>query len=318
MMGPRKVDKTQPLKESVDSVISKIDSVKVVISKPKEVEVKSVDKPETSKVETSESESSDFKTAKATTSESSDSEKNKISSSDTPKESSSDSDSSRKSRKPTRYAEMYRSSPRGNRRNWNGRVSNQLGSEFVMNNRACFNCGSFDHLVYNCHIKSECYVKDSKRSDPKAVLLKTGVKPLITERKPITERRFSDYKQPVKQFSDYTRRPITERWGNTERVFSDYYRPTFQRSNCQNRSVHAYSRRNNQYNLRQNNFYNNKPRNTWNNGYARHSRHTVRPSAMWEWKPKDPNGESVKLKKFNYIDPKGRSKSIMAWTPKSN
>ena len=145
--------------------------------------------------------------------------------------STSNSKSSRKHRKSTRYAEMYRSPPKGNQRNWNGRVSNQLGNNFVMNNRACFNCGSFDHLVYDCHVKSESYVNSSKRTNPKAVLLKTGLKPLIIEKKAITERGFSDYKRLVRHFSDYTRRPITERWGNTKRGFSDYHRPRFSNSN---------------------------------------------------------------------------------------
>ncbi|GJW11092.1 putative ribonuclease H-like domain-containing protein [Tanacetum coccineum] len=50
-------------------------------------------------------------------------------------------------KKSVRYAEMYRSqSPRGNQRNWNGQKSNQLGSDFVMYNKACFICGSFDHV----------------------------------------------------------------------------------------------------------------------------------------------------------------------------
>ncbi|GJW97455.1 ribonuclease H-like domain-containing protein [Tanacetum coccineum] len=50
-------------------------------------------------------------------------------------------------KKSVRYAEMYRSqSPRGNQRNWNGQKSNQLGSEFVMYNKACFICGSFNHV----------------------------------------------------------------------------------------------------------------------------------------------------------------------------
>ncbi|GKD73163.1 hypothetical protein Tco_1331445 [Tanacetum coccineum] len=49
-------------------------------------------------------------------------------------------------KKSVRYAEMYRSqTPRGNQRNWNGQKSNQLGSDFVMYNKACFICGSFDH-----------------------------------------------------------------------------------------------------------------------------------------------------------------------------
>nr|GFA96273.1 putative ribonuclease H-like domain-containing protein [Tanacetum cinerariifolium] len=54
-------------------------------------------------------------------------------------------------RKSVRYAKIYRlQSPRGNQRNWNGQKSNQLGSDFVMYNKACFICGSFGHLQINC------------------------------------------------------------------------------------------------------------------------------------------------------------------------
>ncbi|GKE25755.1 ribonuclease H-like domain-containing protein, partial [Tanacetum coccineum] len=55
-------------------------------------------------------------------------------------------------RKPVKYAEMYRSQgPRGNQRNWNNQRSQQLRSDFVMYNKACFVCGSFDHLRTNCN-----------------------------------------------------------------------------------------------------------------------------------------------------------------------
>ncbi|GKC38602.1 ribonuclease H-like domain-containing protein [Tanacetum coccineum] len=60
------------------------------------------------------------------------------------------------SRKPTvKYAEMYRNtsqSPRvrGNQRNWNNQKSQQLRTDFVMQNKACYNCGSFEHLKANC------------------------------------------------------------------------------------------------------------------------------------------------------------------------
>ncbi|GJY68624.1 hypothetical protein Tco_0471606, partial [Tanacetum coccineum] len=50
-------------------------------------------------------------------------------------------------RKPFKYAKMYRSqSPKGNQRNWNNQKPQQLGSDFVMYNKACFICGSFDHV----------------------------------------------------------------------------------------------------------------------------------------------------------------------------
>ncbi|GJU68383.1 ribonuclease H-like domain-containing protein [Tanacetum coccineum] len=68
-------------------------------------------------------------------------------------------------RKPVRYAEMYRSQkPRGNQRNWNNQKSQQLGSDFVMNNKACYICGSFDHLQYTC--KHKRHVNDQKQVKP--------------------------------------------------------------------------------------------------------------------------------------------------------
>ncbi|GJY73391.1 ribonuclease H-like domain-containing protein [Tanacetum coccineum] len=55
-------------------------------------------------------------------------------------------------RKPVKYSEMYRSQgPRGNQRNWNNQKSQQLGSDFVMYNKACFVCGSFDHVQAHCN-----------------------------------------------------------------------------------------------------------------------------------------------------------------------
>nr|GEV05218.1 nodulin MtN21 /EamA-like transporter family protein [Tanacetum cinerariifolium] len=53
-----------------------------------------------------------------------------------------------------KYAKMYRrtsksSNVRGNQRNWNNLKSQQLVKNFVMKNKACFNCGDFDHLSYD-------------------------------------------------------------------------------------------------------------------------------------------------------------------------
>ncbi|GKD37408.1 ribonuclease H-like domain-containing protein [Tanacetum coccineum] len=55
-------------------------------------------------------------------------------------------------KKPVKYSETYRSqSPRGNQRNWNNQKSQQLGSDFVMYNKAYFVCGSFDHVQADCN-----------------------------------------------------------------------------------------------------------------------------------------------------------------------
>ncbi|GJZ84339.1 hypothetical protein Tco_0649678 [Tanacetum coccineum] len=42
-------------------------------------------------------------------------------------------------------------SPRGNKRNWNQQMSQNLGSDFEKFNQACHVCGSFDHLKNDCN-----------------------------------------------------------------------------------------------------------------------------------------------------------------------
>nr|GEY93137.1 hypothetical protein [Tanacetum cinerariifolium] len=52
-----------------------------------------------------------------------------------------------------KYAEQYRHSnkrPKGNQRNWNHLKSYQLGPEFVLYKKPCFNCGDFSHLANDC------------------------------------------------------------------------------------------------------------------------------------------------------------------------
>ncbi|GJS64739.1 putative ribonuclease H-like domain-containing protein [Tanacetum coccineum] len=41
-------------------------------------------------------------------------------------------------------------SPRGNRRNWNGMMTQKLGNGFEFIKKACFVCGSFNHLIKDC------------------------------------------------------------------------------------------------------------------------------------------------------------------------
>ncbi|GJR31915.1 hypothetical protein Tco_1108147 [Tanacetum coccineum] len=45
-------------------------------------------------------------------------------------------------------------SPRGNKSNWNQNMSQKLGSDFEMFNKACHMCGSFDHLKNDCNHRS--------------------------------------------------------------------------------------------------------------------------------------------------------------------
>ncbi|GJY23563.1 ribonuclease H-like domain-containing protein [Tanacetum coccineum] len=57
-------------------------------------------------------------------------------------------------RKTVKQVEQHRKnthSPRGNQRNWKYMMSQKLGSNFEMFNKACYVCGSFDHLQVDCN-----------------------------------------------------------------------------------------------------------------------------------------------------------------------
>nr|GEU43279.1 ribonuclease H-like domain-containing protein [Tanacetum cinerariifolium] len=57
-------------------------------------------------------------------------------------------------RKTVKKVEQHRQnahSPGGNQRNWNNMISQKLGRNFEMFNKACYVCGSFDHLQVDCN-----------------------------------------------------------------------------------------------------------------------------------------------------------------------
>nr|GEZ60884.1 ubiquitin hydrolase [Tanacetum cinerariifolium] len=94
---------------------------------------------------------------------------------------------------PVKYAEMYRNtskSPkvRGHQRNWNNLNSQQLSKDFLMQNKACFKCGHFDNLAYDCGVwveKGKNWPKNNiahKNVTPRADLLKTGRTPIAVNR----------------------------------------------------------------------------------------------------------------------------------------
>ncbi|GJS13466.1 hypothetical protein Tco_0407938 [Tanacetum coccineum] len=196
------------------------------------------------------------------------------------------------SRRTVRYAEMYRSQrPRGNQRSWNGQKSDQLGCNFVFNNKACFICGNFDHIQYNC---PNAY----KHMVPRAVLMKTGLK-TVKNAKPLSTVRSVN---TVRPFS-------TARFVNTVRPYNTAHpKPTV---SCARPKTHF-------QNQAQRPFYKNtaltKRSNIQNINTAKQAVNTVRPnvntvrargfnavkpSACWVWRPIKPNGASLSNSQLN-------------------
>ncbi|GKB86374.1 ribonuclease H-like domain-containing protein [Tanacetum coccineum] len=79
-------------------------------------------------------------------------------------------------------------SSRGNQRNWNNMMSQRLGSNFEMINKACYVCGSFDHMQYDC----DNHQRHPKRNMiPRAVLMKSGLVSINIARQNISKTAVS-------------------------------------------------------------------------------------------------------------------------------
>ncbi|GKB03770.1 ribonuclease H-like domain-containing protein [Tanacetum coccineum] len=119
-------------------------------------------------------------------------------------------------RKTVKQVEQHRQnthSPRGNQRNWNNMMSQKLGRNFEMFNKACYVCGSFDHLQVDCNyhkkqfqnqrmvkpvwnnaqrVNHQNFAKKThpcakKNMVPRAVLIKSGLVSINTARQNISK-----------------------------------------------------------------------------------------------------------------------------------
>nr|GEW50210.1 hypothetical protein [Tanacetum cinerariifolium] len=131
---------------------------------------------------------------------------------------------------PVKYAEQYRKptkkhNVRGNQRNWNNLKSHQLGPNFVMKKNACFNCGNFNHLAYDCRKRVKNGTSRSQNNTHKSFTPRPVVhKPYIPPMRPM--RSNMNGAQPNrtslnKPTHSYTNRPFQR----TSAVRSQYRAP---------------------------------------------------------------------------------------------
>ncbi|GKC87379.1 ribonuclease H-like domain-containing protein [Tanacetum coccineum] len=205
--------------------------------------------------------------------------------------------------KQAEYPRKNSQSPRGNKRNWNNLMTQKLGSNFEFKNKACYVCGSFNHLIKDCDFYEKKIVEKpvwnnarrvnhqnsqrmthphSKRNFvPKAVLMKSSLKTLNTARQNSSRAAVSVN----------TARPINTAY---PRPIVNCARPA---SNVFNRA-HSHVRRHfNKFTTNKNSNFNEKVNTILGNVT------TVRTKA-------------VVSNNKGYVDAQGRSKSVMAWVPK--
>ncbi|GJU94406.1 putative ribonuclease H-like domain-containing protein [Tanacetum coccineum] len=230
-------------------------------------------------------------------------------------------------KKSVRYAEMYRSqTPRGNQRNWNGQKSNQIGSDLVMYNNACFICESFNHvqaqckyhqrerMIYGSNYNRVNYNYTTKRTHPnaqrnmvpRAVLMKTGLKPFNTARTVNTAHPKSIVfsAKPMSCFpkiaQSTVRRPFQSKTALTNIRF------THKVNTAKAQAVNT-ARPQAVNTARPKTVKTARPNSAVVNAVRVNQANAVKASACWVWRPTKPNSASITLKKHNYIDARGRS-----------
>ncbi|GKB21658.1 ribonuclease H-like domain-containing protein, partial [Tanacetum coccineum] len=212
-------------------------------------------------------------------------------------------------------------SPRGNQRNWNNQKSQQLGSNFVMYNKACFVYGSFDHVHahYNYHQRERVESKNNytrvnynystkkthpsshRNMVPRAVLMKTGLKAVNTAT-PVTT---AHPKTIV-----YSARPMSYFSKSAQSTVKRLYQIRTTLTN-KNSSQKVNTAKGKFYTARKKAVNTARPNSAVVNAVRANQVNAVKASACWVWRPTKLNSASITLKRHNYVDARGISKSVM-------
>nr|GEU92435.1 hypothetical protein [Tanacetum cinerariifolium] len=176
-------------------------------------------------------------------------------------------------------------------------LENELGKDFLMPNKACFKCGHFDHLAFDCGVwveKGKTWPKNNyahKNVTPRAVLLKTRKTQISRPNMNVAQLKMTSFaktahsnvKRPFQGKSAVRAQPRVPRVSNVTKKF-----PTVDSKFLTAKSTFTVD-------------LGNKEK-------------AVKALACWIWRPKQNstkegpncNGVSMTFKKYQYIDTQGR------------
>nr|GEX42732.1 retrotransposon Orf1 [Tanacetum cinerariifolium] len=172
---------------------------------------------------------------------------------------------------------------RRNQRNWNNQKSQQLGNDFMMHNKACYICGSFDHLQYTCKQKRQL---NGKREE----------KPVWNNAGRVNHQNSLRITHPNLKRNMVPRKILTRSGPISLNTARQSHLNVV--CCCCSRQVNTA-----------------RPKAVIK--IVRTNRvNDVKASACWVWKSIKTNNSSITLKRYDYVDVRGRSRSVMAWVPK--
>ncbi|GKA81589.1 ribonuclease H-like domain-containing protein [Tanacetum coccineum] len=218
-------------------------------------------------------------------------------------------------RKTAKQVEQLRQNthtPRGNQRNRNNMISQRLGSNFEMFNKACFICESFDHLQNFVKKTHPC---PKKNMVPRAVLMKSSLVSINIARQNISKTAVSvNAARQVNTAHTKTTVNAARSMSHLSKIAhstvkSPIHKNTAFKNSNFNKRVNT---------IRDKKFNIARPKEVVNvarpkavvNVVKRNNINAVKASACWVWKSRTKvldhvskyNSASITLKKFDYVD----------------
>ncbi|GJY13524.1 ribonuclease H-like domain-containing protein [Tanacetum coccineum] len=101
-----------------------------------------------------------------------------------------------------RQAENLRKSqsPRVDKRNWNGLMTQKLGDDFEFNKKACFVCGSLNHLIKDCNFYENKMVRKSMLNNIGRVTGQREVRPVWNNAQRVNHQNKLTHPHPKRNF----------------------------------------------------------------------------------------------------------------------
>ncbi|GJX43299.1 ribonuclease H-like domain-containing protein [Tanacetum coccineum] len=91
-------------------------------------------------------------------------------------------------------------SPRDNRRNWNGLMTQKLGNGFESIKKACFVCGSFNHLIKDCDFHDNKMVKKPVLNNKGRVTGQRKIRPVWNNAQRVNHQNKFTHPHPKRNF----------------------------------------------------------------------------------------------------------------------
>ncbi|GJY51372.1 putative ribonuclease H-like domain-containing protein [Tanacetum coccineum] len=91
-------------------------------------------------------------------------------------------------------------SPRGNRRNWNGMMTQKLGNGFEFIKKACFVCGSFNHLIKDCDFHDNKMVEKPVLNNKGRVTSQREIRPVWNNAQRVNHQNKLTHPHPKRNF----------------------------------------------------------------------------------------------------------------------